>query len=151
MSGLIAPKKLIDSLLNSIETHSLTLDDIQNQLEEMHNEYYSYEWTWAKEQLEKYWKKSIQEVTYDDIFVMIETWKNSVVKLDQLIYSDAKKEFNLNSKTGFGVDGDEQQKHQDFESVRGNFESNPFVLEVLNHIKVKTELGNELISQLKAN
>lgn len=151
LSGLIAPKKLIDSLLNSIETHSLTLDDIQNQLEEMHNEYYSYEWTWAKEQLEKYWKKSIQEVTYDDIFVMIETWKNSVVKLDQLIYSDAKKEFNLNSKTGFGVDGDEQQKHQDFESVRGNFESNPFVLEVLNHIKVKTELGNELISQLKAN
>ena len=50
---------------------------------------------------------------------MIELWKESVVKLDKLIYSDAKKEFDLNSKTGFGVDGNEEQKHQDFESVHG--------------------------------
>ena len=54
----------------------------------------------------------------------------------------------MNSKTGFGVDGDEMQKHQDFESVRGSFESNPFVLEVLNHIKIKTQLGNDLIAGL---
>ena len=60
-----------------------------------------------------------------------------------------KKEFDLNSKTGFGVDGNEEQKHQDFESVRGNFESNPFVLEVLNHIKLKTKLGDDLIEKLK--
>ncbi|MHB9143564.1 MAG: DUF6819 domain-containing protein, partial [Paludibacter sp.] len=41
------------------------------------------------------------------------------------------------------------QKYQDFESVRGSFENNPFVLEVLNHIKRKTDLGNELIDRLK--
>ncbi len=114
----------------------------------MHAEYYNYEWTWAKDKLEKYWKKTIDKVNYEDIFNTIETWKDSVVKLDQLIYSDAKKEFNLNSKTGFGVDGDEAQKHKDFERVRGSFESNPFVLEVLKHIKIKTELGNELIERL---
>jgi hypothetical protein len=93
--------------------------------------------------------KSINEVTYEDIISMVETWKESVVKLDKLIYDDAKKEFNLNSKTGFGVDGDEARKDQDFESVRGSFENNPFVLEVLNHIKKKTDLGNELIERLK--
>jgi len=47
------------------------------------------------------------------------------------------------------VDGDDVQKQQDFESVRGSFENNPFVLEVLNHIKIKTDLGNEIIDQLK--
>jgi hypothetical protein len=149
VSGLIAPKKVVDDLLNAIEQKNLGLNEIQKEIEKMHNEYYDYEWTWAKEQLEKRWKKSISEVTYDDVIAMVEVWKESVVRLDKQIYSDAKKEFNLNSKTGFGVDGDEEQKHQDFESVRGSFESNPFVLEVQNHIKIKTELGDELINRLR--
>lgn len=148
LSGLIAPKQQIEELLYQIEHQQLTLNQIQIAFEEMHNNYYDYEWTWAKEKLEKCLNKTINEFTYEDIFEMVEKWKNSVVKLDQLIYSDAKKEFDLNSKTGFGVDGDEDQKHQDFESVRGSFENNPFVLEVLNHIKIKTALGNELTERL---
>jgi len=149
LSGLIAPKRVIDELLNSIEQDIFRLDEIQSEFEEMHIQYYNYEWTWAKDKLENYWRKSIVELTIDDLIETVELWKNSVVKLDQLIYSDAKKEFDLNSKTGFGVDGNEEQKHQDFESVRGCFESNPFVLEVLNHIKIKTELGSELIQRFK--
>jgi benzoyl-CoA reductase/2-hydroxyglutaryl-CoA dehydratase subunit BcrC/BadD/HgdB len=149
LSGLIAPKNATEELLNSIEQNTLTLDEIQKSLNNIHKEYYNYEWTWAKEKLEERWGKSINEVTYEDIISMVETWKESVVKLDKLIYDDAKKEFNLNSKTGFGVDGDEARKDQDFESVRGSFENNPFVLEVLNHIKKKTDLGNELIERLK--
>lgn len=148
LSGLIAPKNAVEQLLADIEQNDLQLDQIQNELELMHSQYYNYEWTWAIDNLVKYWNKPIDEVSYDDVFYMVEKWKESVVKLDQLIYSDAKKEFDLNSKTGFGVDGDEVQKHQDFESVRGSFESNPFVLEVLNHIKIKTQLGNDLIAGL---
>jgi hypothetical protein len=148
LSGLIAPKNEIDDLLNTIEKEPVTLDEIQSRFETMDREYYSYEWTWAKQKLEEYWKKTIEEVTAEDIVNMVESWKTSVVKLDQLIYNDAKKEFDLNSRTGFGVDGNEEQKHQDFESVRGSFESNTFVTEVLNHIKTKTELGNELINRL---
>lgn len=149
LSGLIAPKNACEELLNSIEQNTLTLDEIQKSLNDIHKEYYNYEWTWAKEKLEERWGKSIDEVTYEDIISMVEIWKESVVKLDKLIYDDAKKEFNLNSRTGFGVDGDEARKDQDFESVRGSFENNPFVLEVLNHIKKKTDLGNELIERLK--
>ena len=149
LSGLIAPKQAVDEFLKLIEKGQLTLENIHAELQNMHQQYYDFEWTWAKDKLEQHWNKSVDEVTLDDIFDMVEQWKDSVVKLDKLIYSDAKKEFSLNSKTGFGVDGDEEQKHLDFESVRGSFESNPFVLEVLNHIKIKTELGNELISRLK--
>ncbi len=148
LSGMIAPKNLIDDLLNSIEQNKLNLNEIQQEFEDMHENYYKYEWTWACGKLEKYWRKPIEEVTYEDIITMVELWENSVVKLDQLIYDDAKKEFDLNSKTGFGVDGNEEQKHQDFESVRGSFENNTFVLEVLHHITTKTELGNELIARL---
>ncbi len=148
LSGLIAPKNEIDNLLQKIENEPITLDKIQQKFELMHQEYYNYEWTWACQKLEDYWGKTIDKVSYIDIVNFIELWKNSVVKLDQLIYNDAKKEFDLNAKTGFGVDGNEEQKHQDFQSVRGSFDENPFVLEVLKHIKVKTELGNELIERL---
>jgi len=148
LSGLIAPKNEIDGLLNAFEKGTLTHEDIQSQFETMNLEYYNYEWTWAMQKLEEHWRKTIENVTIEDIVNLVESWKTSVVKLDQLIYTDAKKEFDLNSRTGFGVDGNEEQKHLDFESVRGSFESNTFVKEVLNHIKIKTELGNELIQRL---
>ena len=111
----------------------------------MHTEYYNYEWTWAQEKLEEYWKKPIAAVTKEEINSFIRLWRDSVLELDNLIYDDAKKEFNLISMIGFGVDGDDEQKHKDFENVRGSFEMNPFVKEVLNHIERKTALGNKTI------
>ena len=65
-----------------------------------------------------------------------------------MIYEDARKEFNLASKTGFGADGDKEQKESDFEHVRGDFESNPFVRSVLDHIQAKTALGARAIAAL---
>ncbi len=149
LSGLIAPKTEVEKLMNDIEAGKVKLEGIQKRFEKIHAEYYNYEWTWALDKLENYWGKTIKEVTCEEIIGMIELWKDSVVKLDQLIYEDARKEFNLNSKTGFGVDGDEEQKHLDFEFVRGSFESNPFVMEVLNHIKKKTKLGDDTIARVK--
>lgn len=149
LSGLLVPKNAIEHLLDCIEDGTCNLENIHQKLWEMHSNYYTYEWTWAKEKLEEAWKKPIDEVTFEDIIDTVEKWKNSVVQLDNLLYNDARKEFDLNSKTGFGVDGDEEQKHRDFESVRGSFESNPFVTEVIKHIQIKTELGNNVIKNLQ--
>jgi hypothetical protein len=72
-----------------------------------------------------------------------------VVNLDKMVYEDAKKEFSLASMTGFGADGTRRDKEEDFEQVRGDFESNPFVISVLNHIKAKSDLGDEIIARMK--
>jgi hypothetical protein len=66
-----------------------------------------------------------------------------------MVYSDARKEFDLNSQTGFGVDGDRSQAEADFEEVRGSFESNSFVKAVLEHIEKKTALGEKVLAQLE--
>ena len=50
--------------------------------------------------------------------------------------------------TGVGAEGRKAEQQLDFEQVRGVFESNPFVTAVLEHIQVKTALGNELIDRL---
>ena len=149
VSGLIAPQSEIDGLVKDIVAGSLSLKDIEQQFAVMHKNYYDYEWTWAYDKLLKYWNKSIDKVTIDDLVVVIEAWKKAVVALDKMLYNDAKKEFDLNSKTGFGVDGDESVRMRDFESVRGSFEENPFVKECLQHIERKTKLGNDTIELLK--
>jgi hypothetical protein len=149
LSGLIAPKKEVENLLNDIEANKMSLPAIQERFETLHREYYDYEWTWAQKKLENHWGKPINKVTKEEIVTFIEQWTEAVVTLDKMIYEDAKKEFNLTSMIGFGADGDEEQKQKDFENVRGSFENNPFVKEVLNHIQIKTDLGNKTIQFVK--
>ena len=90
-----------------------------------------------------------EEMTSADIIHIVEKWKEAVIGLDRMVYEDAKKEFSLASMTGFGADGSRLEKEMDFEQVRGDFESNPFVTAVLKHIEVKSALGNELIERMK--
>lgn len=149
LSGLIVPHDEVERLMNDIAADRLSLDDIQQRFEQLHANYYDYEWTWAYGKLLEYWGKPIEKISVDDLIALVEEWKKAVVWLDKMLYDDAKKEFNLNAKTGFGIDGDEQQKTADFESVRGSFESNPFVCEVLNHIERKSKLGDDMINRLQ--
>ena len=148
MAGLIAPRDEVTKLLNDIEAGKLTLADIQTSLETMHAKYYSYEWTWALEKLEQVWGCSVEEVSLEQLKKTVEEWKNAVVNLDKMVYNDARKEFDLNSQTGFGVDGDRNQAQADFEEVRGSFESNSFVKAVLEHIEKKSNLGNKVLEKL---
>ena len=52
--------------------------------------------------------------------------------------------------TGFGADGSREVKEMDFGQVRGDFESNSFVQAVLEHIRIKEALGDELLARLGA-
>lgn len=148
LAGLIVPKSEVLKLLNRLEQNELSLEDVQACFVDMHRHYYSYEWTWALEKLQLRWGKTLEHVTLDDLKHTVEEWKHSVVALDKMVYEDAKKEFNLNSQTGFGVDGDAEQRYLDFEQVRGSFESNPFVMAVLNHIREKSALGDRVLEHL---
>ena len=149
MAGLIAPRTEVTRLLNDIEKGALSLADIQARLETIHANYYSYEWTWALDKLEQVWGCSVEQVKLEQIQRAVEDWKTAVVNLDRMVYNDARKEFDLSSQTGFGVDGDRQQAEADFEEVRGSFESNSFVKAVLEHIETKTALGNKILGQLE--
>ena len=79
---------------------------------------------------------------------IIRDWKKAVVDLDNMLYQDAHKEFSLSTKTGFGFDGNTSTAEADFAEVRGQFESNPFVTAVQQHIATKSELGDKWIKRL---
>lgn len=148
LAGLIAPRDAVVCLMDDIEQGGMTYQAIQDRFRTMHENYYSYEWTWALEKLEQIWGCPVSQVTIQQLFDTVNSWQEAVVKLDRLVYDDARKEFNLNSQTGFGVDGDRSQQKADFESVRGSFESNSFVKAVLEHIDRKSALGDRIREQL---
>jgi hypothetical protein len=149
LSGLIAPKSEIDALLDGIEAGSINkLKDINAEFERMHQNYYTYEWTWAYGKIEEFFGIDPALMTAADVVTIVKKWEDAVIGLDYMLYEDAKKEFSLASMTGFGADGTKDDKEQDFEQVRGDFESNAFVTAVLQHIQVKKALGDELIERL---
>lgn len=150
VSGLICPIETLDTLLCDVEKGKInSLGQAQNELDKIHANYYEYEWNWACSLLEKYFKVSLKNITAEEVIKIINQWKKSVVELDQLLYEDAKKEFSLSTQVGFGVDGDLNERAKDFASVRGEFNSNPTVIEILNHIDRKTNLGNSVIEKLE--
>ena len=150
LSGLIAPKSEIDLLISAIEKGEINkLRDINQAFCSLHTNYYTIEWTWAWEKIKEYYQIDGATITSNDIIDIVEKWKESVIKLDEMIYEDAKKEFSLSFKTGFGADGNIKERMLDFESVRGAFDKNVFVVTVLKHIKDKRALGNELIERMK--
>lgn len=150
LAGLIVPKHAVSALLDEIEQQKHSLSDIQSIFEHMHQQYYEYEWVWALDKLEQVWGCPWTQVTLSQLRETVEQWKKAVVTLDKMVYEDARKEFNLNSQTGFGVDGDSKQAEADFEEVRGSFESNAFVQAVLKHIERKSALGDKILKQLSA-
>jgi len=150
LAGLIAPEEIVKKLLSDIENEKITtLEQVDSYFKSIHDNYYTYEWTWVIDILQKRIGKKINEITSWDIIELVEKWKTSVVDLDNMLYEDAKKEFSLNAKTGFGMDGEETVKQIDFEQVRGKFESNITVSATKEHIVKKTNLGNELIERMR--
>jgi hypothetical protein len=149
ISGLFAPKTEIDKMILSIESGETTsIEQINDALRLIQNNYYDYEWTWVIDKICARLKKSIEEIEISDIVNIVNTWKKSVVDLDQELYRDAKKEYELALKTSFGMDGNHEDKEADFESVRGDFESNDFVKNIISHIETKSELARELLNRI---
>ncbi|OFY44382.1 MAG: DUF4954 domain-containing protein [Bacteroidetes bacterium GWF2_40_14] len=148
LSGLIVPKTEVDNLICEIENDQITLSQIETRFRGLHTDYYDMEWTWAFSAMEKYYNICLSTINADEIRSLVNLWRESVVTLDEMLYKDAMKEFSITSMIGFGVDGSETEKLEDFESVRGEFDSNPFISAVRKHIEVKSSLADELLKRL---
>ncbi len=149
IAGLIAPKSEIISLIEKIESGSISrLREINAEFCKIYESYYEWEWDWAYPRIEEFFGVDIKQITHKQVIDIIEKWREAVIRLDKDIYNDAHKEFSLASMTGFGADGNRRDKEADFEQVRGDFESNSVVKMILEHIYKKGNLADEVIRQL---
>ena len=151
LSGLIAPYASVTVILDDIESGAIgSCAELDARFESLHANYYDYEWTWAYDLMLKYYGLEEGKVTYRDLVMILRRWRDSVLRLDRMLYNDAKKEFSLSAKTGFGFDGLGATTEADFEGVRGVFETNPFVAATTEHMTRKNELGRLWIDRLNS-
>lgn len=150
LAGMFAPEEAIEQMLADIESGRLdTLDAVDARFSAIHESYPLYEWAWAADVISRQLGKTFDAITADDVLGLTRQWQAAVVDLDHCLRDDAKKEFAATAQIGFGLDGDEQAKHGDFEAVRGSFETNAFVAEIEKHIATKTALAEELIARME--
>ena len=149
LSGLIAPHACVSAILNDIESGAISsCAELDARFTALHESYYDYEWVWAYDLMLRYYNLTEGSFTYRDLVYILRRWMDSVLRLDRMLYEDAKKEFSLSAKTGFGFDGLGATTEADFEGVRGAFETNPFVAATTEHMKRKHDLGTLWIDRL---
>ena len=149
IAGLIAPQKEINNLVNEIVDESLkTIESINNRLKELYKNYKFFEWQWILYILEKRFGKKAEKFSTEDIKQLILEWKKINTKFYELVVYDAKKEFIENTQIGYGIDGNEATRHQDFLNVRGSFENNSFVKQMKIELNNKNKQADEVIDNL---
>ena len=89
---------------------------------------------------------------YDVILRPVVTEKSMNAMADKkytfMVHPDANKA-QIKEAVEKMFDGTKVEKEMDFAEVRGDFDSNAFVQAVLEHIRVKQALGDELIARLE--
>ncbi len=146
LAGMICPFEALEQLLDSVENLNIvSLEEVNSGLAMLHKNYYNYEWTWAADVFKTFYGTPIYMFTREDVITVVNKWKESVLEIDRYLYEDAKKEFSMTKMTGFGIDGREEAREQDFTEVRGEFEKNETVKAIQLHMEKKEKLGNEII------
>lgn len=129
--GLLAPKSVTDALLERVSQSKIQdIETLQNELKTIYNEYDKYALQWTVALIEKQLEISIDQLTREQVILLIEDWKTNLVRLNHMIINDAQKEFDAKSTIGFGIDGDDSTKQADFDAVRGKIEDNGFIREL---------------------
>ena len=129
LAGMIAPCKAVDDILADVESgKTAELDVFNRRVAALHDEYYHYEWRWACKAMEEYYGLRLAELSASELSKLIYRWRESVVTLDRLLYEDARKEFSL--------------------SGMQDFDSDPFVRSVKEHIEVKSSLADQVLEKL---
>lgn len=152
MSGMIAPAKGIKSIKDRIRHGELNnLPDINKAVRELHSRYYDLEWDWSYDLMRRWYKINDQNpLTIQLVRKIISDWIKSVISIDNALYDDARKEYEIISRVNFGI---KVEQHIDsdklyIDHLNGEFEQNSVVLAVKEHIERKKKLSETILAQL---
>ncbi|NND09132.1 MAG: DUF4954 family protein [Saprospiraceae bacterium] len=128
LAGLLAPQTALQSILQDLKDQVINdIEHLHLRLKTIHDDYDAFAWSWYAEVLEREEGIQLSQITKEQLQELVMQWKVNSLKLNNMILTDAEKEFDQNSTIGFGPDGDEEVKKADFSLVRGTYEENKFV------------------------
>ncbi|HLF33004.1 MAG TPA: DUF4954 family protein [Cyclobacteriaceae bacterium] len=147
--GMITIKSGIDSLLNEVKAGGIkSIEQLSKHLADLNGQYDELEWNWALALISHLLGKDVKSIGKEDYIKIIRDWKENKIRLNNMVLSDSRKEFDQSSKIGFGIDGDDAVRDSDFNSVRGTYDDNKFVKSILEENKSIEAKAAEMIKSL---
>jgi hypothetical protein len=133
--GLFSPASKIDALIFAVKSGNIkSIAELNEKLRDIYNNYDNYAWAWCASMIDRQMGIELDNIAVVSLIQIINDWKANAVKLNNMILKDAEKEFDSGSRLGFGIDGDEHTRDMDFQTVRGAYEENRFVLDLKKEI-----------------
>jgi hypothetical protein len=131
LSGLLLAEDRMVQIEEQIESGELAdAAAIQVAFEEAWKAYEADEWTWVRHAYAARTGKSVDALTLIEIREMQKARNKAEATSIKKVLADAEKEFDDIASTGFGQDGDREQRAVDFAAVRGSFAGNSFIKEM---------------------
>jgi len=149
--GMFSPAGKIDELVESVKTRKIkSVDELNSNLAAIYNNYNKYAWNWCCDLIGQQTGDKQDSISINSLIRIITDWKANAIKLNNMILKDAEKEFDAGSKTGYGIDGDEVTRDMDFQSVRGAYNKNKFVITLQKESEEIEAQADRLTAVLKS-
>jgi len=145
IGGQLMATARLNELENAVEQDNIkTITGFTAKVTEIQKAYQKDEWVWVKEAYKRIFNVDLNRATKSHIAEAADNLLKVKSKFLNLVLADSQKEFGQMSRCGFGVDGDESAAEKDFQQVRGSYETNKFVKQMNEEIKLLTEKINKL-------
>jgi len=129
LAGMIASETAVLDLVSDIGSGSIgSLEELLAGLKQIHSSYETEVWDWTAGLMAERLDLDVEKLSKEELLDLITSWETEFIKLDKMILMDASKEFDVSSKIGFGIDGDEEVRDADFAAVRGMADENKFIV-----------------------
>ena len=136
IGGQMMPEKRLMDIEDAIESGRISdVKAFMSELQKILSAYRSDEWVWVKNKYKEVFNVDLDTAGKDNIKEAAQNFLKVKSKFLTLVAADAQKEFNEQSRYGFGQDGNDMAVQDDFQSVKGTYENNVFVREIKGNIQ----------------
>jgi hypothetical protein len=149
LGGLVCKKDKVNGFIDKLKSNRIAIAELNTFYKEEFWQYDELKLNHALNILKTYFNIDITTCSNDVIINFLQDYQLANNKVKSSIAMDAKKEFNVKSKIGFGIDGDLNTREADFLSIRGSVAENPFLIELEKEYTKLNQLAEEIIESLK--
>ncbi len=146
LSGLPIKESVLNSFIDDVCIKGTSCDALNNFYQSCADNYNQLLLEHALQIAQLYFNYNVNQK--EDLIAFLNDYIENNKKCKSAIIADAKKEFNVKTKIGFGIYGDADIKNQDFENTRGSVENNSFINDIENqYLEIENQV-NEIIDRL---
>ena len=140
VGGQLMPRDRLTKLVEEIEDGTVSdLAQFNARLDQIQQLYQQDEWVWVKTAYQKLTGMEVAAAGSQDLVAIADTFLANRKEFLEAVLVDAMKEFEQQSAVGFGTDGPSEAKERDFQAVRGDYDSNKFVVQIRAEIEALTQ------------